>query len=955
MKKVLKIVGGILLALLLLSLILPFAFKGKIKDLALQEANKQLEADIYMEDFSLSFFKNFPHASVTIENFGVVGRNEFKGDTLANVGDLTVVVNIASLFGDSYEINKISLSDASVYAKVLESGKANWDIVASDSTATEEVADTSASSPFNLSLNRLNIDNLDVVFCDMKSGMDASVKDLDLSLSGSFAQNDSLGIAALANINDLDLKIANVKYADNASNMGASLDNLDFTFAGSFSEALAQLKTKLGMENLSFSMNKIPYLANAKVTADIDMDADLQNNKFTFRENNIALNAIQANFDGFVQLVDSTTTDLDIRLNTPSIDFKQILSLIPAIYAKDFKDIKADGKVALQATAKGRMQGENLPAFDVKLDVADAMFKYPDLPSAVNNINIQVAANNPGGVADLTVVNIPTFNFVMAGNPFGMHLLLKRPVSDPDFDFGMKGVIDFQKLKEVVPLDSIELSGILNSDITAKGLLSYVEKEEYDKFVVDGLLNLENMVIKTNSLPYDVNVNSAKMNFSTQYVDLSKMDVRLGKNDISATGRLENFIPYVMKDEVLRGMLTVNSNFFNLNDFATESTEEANVQTADTTAMTVVEIPANINFQMNVDFKKLIYDKFELSNAEGKVTVKDQVLNISKLTTNMMGGSLNVTGSYDVRDVKKPIVDMNFGINNMVISEVFTKVETAKQFAPALSNALGNFSMNLKMNSALGQDMMPLFNSITAGGSFDTKEVQVMGIKALEKISEKLNIKELNNPKLKDLLVKFSIKDGAITTEPFTTSSNGIKMDVSGSSKLDQTMDYTAAIAIPGAASKLASTANVKIGGTFTDPKISLDMSAAKEQVKEEITKAVDKAAQKALEEAKATQKKMLAAAQTQADKLRAEAKSSGEKIVEEAEAQAAKMTKSAKNPIEKAAKKKAGESLVKEAKKKADQLNAEADKKANDIINNAQKSSDKIVQDAEAKANISK
>lgn len=948
MKKSFKVVGGILLAVLLLLTVLPFALKGPIKDVAMQVASKYLKADIFMEDFSLSFFKNFPHASVTVENFGVVGRDEFQGDTLANVGDLTAVVNIASLFGESYEINGVSLSDASIHAIVLENGTANWDIVAADST-DKAAEDTSASSPFSLSLNKLEVNHLNIVFNDMQSGMKASVKDLELALSGRFGQSDSMDVASLANIDGMTLKIAGACYSD--STMGASLNNFDFDFSGSFSEALAQLKTKFAMENLSFAMGKIPYLSNANVSADMDLEADLQNNKFTFKENNVALNAIQANFDGSVQLVDSATTDIDIRLNTPSIDFKQILSLIPAIYAKDFKEIKTDGKVTLQAVAKGRMQGDTLPSFDVKLDVADAMFKYPSLPSSVNGINIQIAANNPGGAADLTVVNIPSLSFVMAGNPFGMHLLLKHPISDPDFDFGMKGTIDFQKLKEVVPLDSIELSGILNSDITAKGLLSYVEQEAYDKFNVNGLLNLENMVVKTNALPYNVNINNAKMNFSTACVDLASMDVQIGKNDLSANGKLENFIPYVMKGEVLRGNLAVKSNFFNLNDFASETPAETNVETADTAAMTVIEIPANIDFSMNVDFKKLIYDAFELRDAEGSVTVKDQVLDISKLATKIMGGSLGVTGKYDVRNPKKPLVDMSFDVNNMVISEVFTKVETAKQFAPALSQALGNFSMKMKMNTALGENMMPLLNSISSDGTFDTKEVQVVGIKALDKLAEKLNLQELNNPKLKNLFLKFAIKDGSIVTEPFTASSNGIKMEVSGSSKLDQTLNYTATINLPGASAKLPQTANVIIGGTFTDPKISLDLSAAKEQVKAEITKAVDKVATKALEEAKATQQKMIANAQKQGEKLRTEAKAAGDRIVEEAEAKAEKMTKSAKTPIEKAAKKKAGEALVKEAKKQADKLNAEADKKANDLVDNAKKQSDKIVESAAAKA----
>ena len=85
-------------------------------------------------------------------------------------------------------------------------------------------------------------------------------------------------------------------------------------------------------------------------------------NKYTFTDNSLQINAIKANFSGFVQKVDSSTIDMDVKLNTPKIDFKEILSLIPSIYANDFSSIKTSGKVALQAWAKGRMQGENLPA-----------------------------------------------------------------------------------------------------------------------------------------------------------------------------------------------------------------------------------------------------------------------------------------------------------------------------------------------------------------------------------------------------------------------------------------------------------------------------------------------------------------------------------------------------------------------------------------------------------------
>ncbi|MCK9156818.1 MAG: AsmA family protein [Paludibacteraceae bacterium] len=955
MKKGLKIAGIVLLVFLALLFILPFAFQGKIKDIAIDQANKNLNAEIFMGDLSLSFFKNFPNASVTIENFGVVGKNEFKGDTLANVGKLIAVVNIKSFFGNSYEINEIGLEDAYVYAKVLENGKANWDITIPDTTTKEKV-DTSASSPINLNLESFLVKNMNVVFNDMQAKMYASVKDLNLDLAGQFSNG-----ASLANVENMKLGVAKIVYTDRASAMGASLDQFNFTFSGSVSDAIAKLKTKIDVDKVSFFMSKIPYLSNAKLAADINLDADMKNNKFTFTENSIALNAIKANFSGFVQLIDSTTTDMDVQLNTPSIDFKQILSLIPAIYAKDFESIKTDGKVTLTAMANGRMQGEKLPAFDVKLKIADAMFKYPTLPSDVKDINIDVEASNPGGIADLTVLNIPTLKFNMAGNAFGAHLLLKTPVSDPDFDFGANGTIDFNKLKDVVPMDSMQMTGILKADLNAQGRLSYVEKEMYDKFTVDGNLNLANMILKMASLPYDVNVSAANLNFTTAYVDLTEMKIALGKNDLDIKGKVENFIPYVMKDETIKGNLSVNSNYFNLNDFISNDTTATEVATAeDTSAMSVVEIPANINFGLNVNFKQLIYDNIELENAVGKVTVKDQILDISQLSTNTMGGSLNVKGQYNVQNVASPKVNMDFVVKNMVISKVFSLVETAKEFAPMLADAGGNFSMSMNFVSDLGKDMMPVLKSVVGDGSFSSNEVQINGVKALNMIADKLNNSSLKDPKIKNLNIGFQIKDGRLLTNPFKTAVGNANMEVSGSSGLDQSLDYVAAIAVPTSlSSKVPVKANVKIGGTFTSPKIGLDLSsttdAVKEVVKEKVTAVVDKAAQAALEKALDTQKKLMAEATSNAEKIRTEAKNAGDKLVAEAQSNADAMVNKAKNPLEKAAKKKAGEALVKEAKKQADKINAEADQKANSMVASTQQSTDKLVNDAKAKVEASK
>ena len=127
-----KLVGYILILSLL---ILPFVFKGKIVEIAKNEVNKTMNAKIDFSRLSLNFIKSFPHASVTLKDFYVAGIDEFEGDTLVFIKNLSATVNIKSFFGDAgYEISKISVDDAKVHAIVLENGKANWDIMPIDST-----------------------------------------------------------------------------------------------------------------------------------------------------------------------------------------------------------------------------------------------------------------------------------------------------------------------------------------------------------------------------------------------------------------------------------------------------------------------------------------------------------------------------------------------------------------------------------------------------------------------------------------------------------------------------------------------------------------------------------------------------------------------------------------------------------------------------------------------------
>ena len=178
MKKGLKIAAITVGVIIILMLLLPFAFKGKIADIVKTEGNKMLNAQFDFERLNISLFRNFPQASVTLEDFWLKGAGEFANDTLVQAGEVTAAINLFSLFGDSgYDISKIFIEDTRLHAIVLPDGQVNWDIMKPDTTATEETPTAEEeSSPFKVKLQQFVIKNMNLVYDDQQGKMYADRK-----------------------------------------------------------------------------------------------------------------------------------------------------------------------------------------------------------------------------------------------------------------------------------------------------------------------------------------------------------------------------------------------------------------------------------------------------------------------------------------------------------------------------------------------------------------------------------------------------------------------------------------------------------------------------------------------------------------------------------------------------------------------------------------------------------
>ena len=543
------------------------------------------------------------------------------------------------------------------------------------------------------------------------------------------------------------------------------------------------------------------------------------------KDNVIRLNAIQAGIDGWVELKDPAI-DMDLKLNTNDVGFKEILSLIPAIYATEFSSLKTDGTATLTASAKGMLQGDTVPAFNIDMQVKNAMFRYPALPAGVDQINVSANVQNPGGNIDLTTIKINPFSFRLAGNPFSLIADVKTPVSDPDFKAEAKGVLDLGMIKQVYPLGDMELNGTINADMQMAGRLSYIEKEQYDNMKASGTIGLTNMKLKMQDMP-DVDIKKSLFTFTPKYLQLSETTVNIGKNDITADSRFENYIGYVLKGTTLKGTLNIHSNYFNLNDFMTasaDSTATADAATTDSTTVTgIVEVPKNIDFQMDANLKQVLFDKMTFNNMNGKLVVKDGKVDMKNLSMSTMGGNVVMNGYYSTANAKKPEMKAGFKLTNLSFSQAYKELDMVQQLAPIFESLKGNFSGSINVLTDLDATMSPVLDTMQGDGSLSTRDLSLSGVKAIDQIADAIKQPSLKEMKVKDMTLDFTIKDGRVETQPFDIKMGDYNLNLSGSTGLDQTIDYTGKIKLPASAGNISKmmTLDLKIGGSFTSPTVS--------------------------------------------------------------------------------------------------------------------------------------
>ena len=877
MKKIVKIVAIVVAVVLVAAFVAPMLLRGKIAQIVKREANEMLDARVDFEKLDISLLRHFPRASLDLKGLTVVGAGPFEGDTIVAANRISVVVNPMSLFGDDgFEVTKVILAEPALHAHKLADGKVNWDIVkaSGEEPAAGEVSSEEGSSSFSLSIRDFRISDATIRYEDDSTGMRFSTAPLSLRLRGDMSADQT----------DLDLRLT----------------------AGA----------------VRLVSGGIPLLSDAEAELDAVIAADLKNNRFTFSRNRLRLNAIELTLDGWAEMKDDAVA-MDITAGCDKVQFKDVLSLIPAFYTREFKNLTAGGELSMELWARGEMRGPVLPAFELKTEVRNGSFQYSSLPKAVTDINIAARVSNPGSVMDKTVVDLSKFGLRMAGNSVAATFYATNLVSDPVFRASADGRVDLGAVKEVYPLEKgVDLGGLITADLKLSGRMSDIEKNRYERLGAQGTFVVEGVGLTLPNLPA-VRIRRAAATVTPAAMTLGEFGLTVGRSDLSANGQLTGYIGYLLRDDVLSGRLYVKSELLDLNEIM-DAMPSAEGGAADEEApaepVRAIEVPRNLNLSLNTDLRKVLFEKMTIGDISGEMRVAGGALSLERLAMGVFGGRATASGSYSTAaDPARPVLKLDAAVSGASFRKTFEELEMVQQLVPIFAKTGGDYSLSLDLGTSLDAAMSPDLRSLNAAGEIKSANIHVQNIEAFDALAKALGNDDLRKIEARDVAIRFSIKDGRITTQPFDLKMGGVNINLAGSTGLDQTIDYKARVAVPGG--KTLQSVGVNIGGTFSSPKITLGIrEAAEEAVKNVVDEQIQKlTGSESLSEEIAKQ----------AENLRAEAKRAGEKLIAAAQEQRAKLVEAAasKGALARIAAEKGGDKLVQEAEKQAANLEAEAER----------------------------
>ncbi len=784
--------GFIIIVLLITAISLVYIYEDDVKAIIIKELNKNLNAEIRLDpkNIDLTIVKTFPDCALEFKNIACMEAiKSDKRDTLVFAKSLQLKFDIKDLWNKKYDIKKIKMMDAFCRLKVNSKGKPNYIVWKDPSTS---------------------------------------------SMTSTLVANDSLKF----NLEQIELVNVDMSYIDHEYKVRTQFNIKQTDLSGNFSDTDYELKGEGDLFVNKVSVHKTDYIKNKNVK----YKAALQVSKDTYKIKtcDVQLNKMMLETTGNIVYGDSLS-ELDLDFKGKNLDIQSILSLLPESQKEHVRDYKSDGNFYVN----GKMNYRN--NFDVSVDfgVSNTTVVYQPKDAKLTNLN---AKGRFIRTKDKTLLELKNVSGDLMSDHFYGDMVMTE-FNDPFLDLKVGGTLDLENFTKFWPIDTLSK---LKGKIVFNGLMKS-KVEELKKNVLSENASLElqatlkDLVIQFKGQKDSTNIYSCEVRALDRLVEVKGLSIKKGSSDMKINGKLEGAFNYILDAKnPLKVYGDLKSDRIVLEDFIYDE------QPANASNKSEVDVPDNINFILDANIGTLSFGKFNSTQVQGNIELKNKKILAEGLNLNTMDGNATIDALLDFNG-KNLEVAMHGEMVKINVAKMFSQLNNFDQETLKDNNVGGLLNASIDFSGTWNKFLEPDLNSMKATSDLQIEQGRLIDFKPLESLAKFVDINDLKSIKFSSLQSRVEISKSIITIPKTAIKNSALNIDFWGTHSFNNDIDYHIQLLISDYLSKKRKpdaddefglvendpenhrSAFILMTGTVDKPIIKYDRKGMKQKIKEDI------------------------------------------------------------------------------------------------------------------------
>lgn len=508
--------GGMLILLFLLPLFFPAAVSNKIK----AWANHNITGEINFSKARLSFFNHFPSLTLTLYDFSMKGSAPFEQDTLISAGEVSLGVNLASVFSKATRVDKIYLTEGNIHVLVDTEGRPNYNVYQPSPAPSGKQADSGSVS---LKIERIQLEHCKIIYNDKSLALQIRAKEVN------------------------------------------------YTGKGNLSQSQFDLYSHIGIASFDLSYGGVPYIQSKKLDGNLITRINTKSLNFIFERNDLKINQLPMKLNGAFSFL-KNGYKMDFKLSSGESTLEALFSALPAKYTAwmDNTDIDGAAEVSASLTGKYIAKTNRMPDLTFNMKIRDGKIASSGAAYAIEGLRLDFRSKLPEMDPDKFTINVDSAFFKLDNGYFSSDIKVTG-LTKPDIHAKMSADLDMGKWGKAMGWDAFDLKGRFQAQLQADGryaqytvnngpgheadvVVSSIPVFDFRSTLTDGYLKFKDVKEPVRNISFDARAFCPDNNYANIHCNVSKINAEALGNYIKGYFQLDNGQePHV--DASLKGLL----------------------------------------------------------------------------------------------------------------------------------------------------------------------------------------------------------------------------------------------------------------------------------------------------------------------------------------------------------------------------------------------------------------